>query len=277
MFPWVYEFHWSVFHVTFLVIFFTVFATVILTVIKALRRSSSDFATSAFEKILWHSEFEDLSPASKVCRHEITGDFKHRICDNELDCRTCPVHAKIVELQQGRPKSSILEFESLGFVMPPYRQYHRGHTWVQEENDGTFKVGLDDFGERLVGNPDYIDLPPIGSTVRVNGTGWNVKKGNAKLRILSPLDGTVIEHGDREKGWMLKVKASDSKNPTGHLLHGSEIRPWLTREMERLQMSFATSGIGVTLADGGELEPDFHRYYPNADWDGILGQMFLEA
>nr|MBP6673515.1 hypothetical protein [Bacteroidota bacterium] len=61
------------------------------------------------------------------------------------------------------------------------------------------------------------------------------------------------------------------------LLRGAEIRPWIMREMERLQISFAAYGVGKTLADGGELLMDFHGQYPKANWDGILGQMFLEA
>ncbi len=277
MFPWVYEFHWTVFHITFLLIFFVLFISIVSTLITAILKSRNDFHARSVDHILWHSDFEDLSPASRVCRHELNGEVQHRTCNNGFDCRTCTAHPSFVAKKESTKQKSVLQFEVFGFIMPPYRMYHRGHTWVQQEKDGTYKVGLDDFGERIIGKYTGIDLPPVGTQLHVSGIGWHVQKENARLRILSPLDGEVVEHGDKEKGWFLKIKPKNSSNGTTHLLHGSEIRPWLMREMERLQMSFATNGIGVTLADGGELVPDFHKYFPKADWDGILGQMFLEG
>lgn len=276
MFPWVYEFHWSVFHISFLMIFFSVFTTIVATTILAILRSGKDVKLNRIEKILWHTDFEELSPASKICRHELNGDVQHRICDNEFDCRRCTTHPNLLAARRANT-SAMMQFESFGFFMPPYRLYHRGHAWVQKDADGTYKVGLDDFGDRLIGNPNNIELPPIGTEIHVNGTGWRMNKRKAQIRILSPLDGIVIEHGDREKGWLLRVKADDDPIATNHLLKGTEIKPWLMREMERLQMSITTNGVGVTLADGGELVSDFPQYYLNADWDDVLGQMFLQA
>jgi glycine cleavage system H lipoate-binding protein len=274
MFPWVYGFHWTTFHITFLTIFFFIFAAVVSTVILAVRRTLRAEQLQNVESIQWHSDFEDLSPIMKICRHELSGEVRHRVCDNEFDCRSCKVHPI---LEAKNKKSLMLQFEVNGFTMPPYRLYHRGHMWVQQENDGTYKIGIDDFGTRIIGRPYSIELPPVGSRLSVNGKGLLIKTPNAKIRILSPIDGEVIEQGDAEKGWYLKVKADNPENVGAHLLNGKEVPNWIMREMERLQISFATSGVGATLADGGELVSDFHRHFPKADWDGILGQMFLEA
>lgn len=80
-----------------------------------------------------------------------------------------------------------------------------------------------------------------------------------------------------EKGWLLKVKPNNKEKVTAHQFKGAEIPNWIMCEMERLQISFATSGVGATLADGGELVSDFHKHFPKADWDSVLGEMFLEA
>lgn len=274
MLPWVYEFHWTPFHITFLLVFFSVFVAVITTVVMAMRRTLEDERMNRFDAIVWHSNFDDLSPAMKVCRHQLIGDVQHRICDNGFDCGGCKVHAKLLLKKHPSP---VHQFEVFGFTMPPYRLYHRGHTWVQQEHDGTYTIGIDDFGSRIIGKPFTVSLPPIGSRLSVNGQGLLVTKADASIRILSPIDGEVIDHGDAEKGWWLKIKATDPENGTAHLLRDGEIRPWMMREMERLQMSFASAGVGATLADGGELVPDFHKHFPGADWDGVLGQMFLEA
>lgn len=277
MLPWVYEFHWTPFHIIFLSVFFTVFMVVAATLMTALRRTAKAHATGAAEAILWHSDFEDLAPAARSCRHQFTGDVAHRQCDHAFDCRTCPLHRTFPPLE-GRGVSPLtLQEDVLGFAMPADRMYHRGHTWVAPDNEGNYLVGLDDFGKRIIGTADAKELPPVGSRVTVNGTGWKVRTHKAALRILSPVDGEVTAHGGAEDAWTLKVRPAENGNGTEHLLRGAEVRPWIMREMERLQVSFATAGVGATLADGGELVPDFHRHFPKADWDGVLGQMFLEA
>ena len=65
-----------------------------------------------------------------------------------------------------------------GVPMPHDRSYHRGHTWARLEDDGTYTVGLDELGSRLIGKPEIIELPAPGTPVFVNGTGWFVRAGD---------------------------------------------------------------------------------------------------
>lgn len=277
MFPWVYEFHWSPSHIIFLGLFFSVVVVVFSTVAMALLRSHRAIRQRKDEMILWHSEFEDLPALAKACRHEFTNDVKHRTCDNAFDCRSCAVHPVLLERSGQRIAANLEEQSILGFSMPTDRLYHRGHTWARKEEDGTFTVGLDDFATRLVGTPDATGLPEIGTQLRANGAAWHAGKSGAKLRILSPVDGKVVERGGPEMDWYLRVKVDDPVQATRHLLRGEEIRPWLMREMERLQRSLSTDGLGISLADGGELVSDIHMQYPDVDWDGVWGEMFLQA
>ncbi len=275
MLPFVYEFHWTPFHVTFLLVFFTLFSMVAATLVLAFRRTVKNDSPEHIEHVRWHTDFADLPTALKACRHELRGDVKHRTCPNGFDCRTCTVHSQISSRAQHAP--SLQNFEVYGFSMSPYRLYHRGHTWVQREDDGTFTVGIDDFGKKILGAVRSVELPPIGSRLYVNGSGMLVKRDDAEVRVLSPLEGEVIGHGTEKDEWYLKLRAENGDAATTHLLTADEVPNWILREMERLQASFATAGVGVTLADGGELAPNFHRHFPNADWDGVLGQMFLQA
>ncbi len=53
-------------------------------------------------------------------------------------------------------------------------------------------------------------------------------------------------------GWYLKVRPAASGEPAfRHLLRGAEMRPWLMREMERLQLALTAEGASPALADGG--------------------------
>ena len=49
------------------------------------------------------------------------------------------------------------------------------------------------------------------------------------------------------------------------------------REMERLQLALSAEGAAPTLADGGVPVPDIAAVYPEADWDAVCGEMFLES
>jgi hypothetical protein len=49
-----------------------------------------------------------------------------------------------------------------GFDVPENRHYHQGHTWALQESLTLVRVGIDDFGARLVGRVDEIVLPKRG-------------------------------------------------------------------------------------------------------------------
>ena len=280
MFPFVYGFTWDTGNVIFLGLFFSVVVVIGTTVAVALRRAIDDFKLHKQEVIRWESDFHDLPSAARKCRHEFTGEFKQRTCDNRFDCRDCITHAKLVAHSAEAGARGEIAGEGnqklFGFDMPLDRMYHRGHTWVHQEEDGTVTVGIDDLGSRLVGTPDSLELPAPGTKVLAYGTGWHMKKNGTDIRVVAPIDGEVIETGNTDKGWYLRLKPFGEKADTRHLLRGNEVKPWLMREMERLQLVLAVEGVGSSLADGGEPVKDFAKSYPSADWDMVLGEMFLE-
>jgi hypothetical protein len=86
----------------------------------------------------------------------------------------------------------------------------------------------------------------------------------------------VVATGSPSGEWYLKVKPESSGElATRHLLRGAEIRPWLQREMERLQLALTSEGAAASLADGGVPVNDIAACYPQADWDAVCGEMFL--
>jgi hypothetical protein len=283
MLPWNYGFHLDTGHIVFLGAFYTVLAIIVTTLVNAALRSHRDLRARQVEQIRWHSDFHDLPARDRVCRHVLTGELQNRECPNSFDCRECETHAKLIEhsgaddrlLSSANPAD---EDEIFGMAFPLDRMYHRGHTWARAENDGTVTVGLDELGSRLLGTPDAVSLPPAGSHLEVNGTAFHVRKRDADVRVLSPVDGEVIETGGPGRPWYLKVRpAASDELAFRHLLRGAEIRPWLMRELERLQLTLSAEGAVPTLADGGVLVEDMSAGYPEADWDAVCGEMFLEG
>jgi glycine cleavage system H lipoate-binding protein len=274
MLPWNYGFTWDAGHILFLGAFYTVLVVVATTVVSAALRSRHAIRANETGKIRWHTEFEELPARDRVCRHVLSGEFKRRVCPNSFDCRECETHGKWIERHPVAPGEGQ---DLFGMDFPLDRYYHRGHTWAKLEDDGTVSIGLDDFGRRLLSSPDSLDLPMPGDRLQVNGTAFHVGKRGAMVRILSPVDGEVVATGDPD--WYVRVKPdSTGEKAFRHLLRGAEVRPWMMREMERLQLTLSAEGEAApTLADGGVPVPDIPASYPQVDWDAVCGRMFLEG
>ncbi|HVN48530.1 MAG TPA: hypothetical protein VMU30_06865 [Bacteroidota bacterium] len=279
MFPFIYGFQWNVGTVIFLGLFFFVAIIIGVTLIASMLRTRRAMRTRSIDAIRWEIDFHDLPISARACRHELSGELPQRTCDNGFDCRSCPFHAQCLAQQATTPETiSSPSFETIyGFSLPSDRMYHRGHTWIKREDDGTFTIGLDDFAQRLMSSPDSIELPSVGTTLELNGKAWNMKKGDSSLRILSPLDGVVLAAGNGLEGWFLKIKPVASIVNTNHLLNAHEAALWIRREFDRLQNLLSDHTLGATLADGGTPIPDFIAAYPDKNWDKIYCDLFLEV
>jgi hypothetical protein len=277
MLPWNYGFAWNAGHILFLGAFYTVLVVVATTVVSAFWRSRRSLRERETEEIRWHADFSDLPAADRVCRHVLTGEFRKRECPHAFDCRECETHAKLIERRPLTPVADAEE-DSLGMTFPLDRYYHRGHTWAHLDADGTVTVGLDDLGRRLLGMPDSLEMPVPGARLEVNGTAFVAGKRDARVRVLSPVDGEVLAVDGPDGEWYLRIKPdSTGERAFRHLLRGPEVKPWLMREMERLQLALSAEGATPTLADGGVPVSDIAASYPETDWDAVCGKMFLEG
>ncbi|HLY16355.1 MAG TPA: hypothetical protein VKR61_03990 [Bryobacteraceae bacterium] len=259
-------------HIVFLGLFYSVLAVVSATVGLSLFRAVQDFRARRTEAICWQATFPDLPARGRVCRHELTGEFRHRTCDKAFDCRECQTHAALAARHPPGPG----EPDIFGLNFPLDRFYHRGHAWAHPEPDGTVTVGLDALGARLVADPEATELPAVGAHIQTNGAAWHVRKRGADVRVLSPLDGEVVATGGSQHGWYLKVQPDGGRFDARHLLRGAEIRPWIARETERLQSALDPTSQALTMADGGVLMDDLATGHPEADWDAVCSEMFLQ-
>jgi hypothetical protein len=169
---------------------------------------------------------------------------------------------------------------ALGLNYSDDRLYHRGHTWVQPAEDGTFTIGLDELADHLIGHPDSIQMPEVGSELEINQTAWRMKKNGKEIPVRAPLEGTIVAIGSPTEGWYLKIRPRlDPGDPATlrHLLRGPEVHGWFSRELERLQLQLRAPGTLPALADGGALLHGLMDVVPEADWDTVLADTFLEA
>jgi hypothetical protein len=261
MFPWVYGFSWTPGHVIFVGVFLTVAAAAAVTVGLAVFRSVQDFRRGKARQIAWQSHFHDLPASDRACRHALTGELKGRVCDNGFDCRQCSVHARLTAIEPAPPAG---------------RLYHRGHTWVRPAGDGTLLVGLDEIATKLLGSVDQAAVPPAGTVLEANAPAFTVRKKGAEFRILSPVDGVIVESHDGSQGWFARVKPAENYSDV-HLLRGHEATAWFQREVDRLQMAACRVSGMPALADGGVLEEDLSEVLPPGVWESLSAEILLDS
>ncbi|MFI5096975.1 MAG: glycine cleavage system protein H [Candidatus Acidiferrales bacterium] len=270
MFPWIDGFHWSVLHIVFLTLFFAVVLTILSTFLLAVRRTATDFRAHRATEICWRVNFAELPKAERRCRHELAGRVRSRICDNAFDCRDCLRYSEFAKLPAKTPS------QNAGINFSDKLLYHRGHTWVRPEVDGTLTVGLDELASRLIGQPDSAELPEKDSEIESNGIAWRMMKNGHEIRVRAPIDGTVVSTGGVEDGWYLRLRPRDPLD-LRHLLRGAEVAGWLSAELDRLQLQFSAPNTQRCLADGGTLMPELMDALPAADWDTVLSATFLDS
>jgi len=274
MFPGIDGFHWTLGHVLFLSLFFAVALTILITVASAAWRTSRDFHSDRAIDLWWRSQFAELPVSDRCFRHELAGRMLSRTCDNAFDCRHCDKYSQFAVL----PATGNVGALGLDYADDSY--YHRGHTWVKPEEDGTVTVGLDEFATHLFGTPDSVSLPEAAQRLEVNQTAWRMKKNGHEIEVHAPIEGTIIDVGGAREGWYLKIRPRlDVREPATlrHLLRGPEVHGWLSRELERLQLQLRGLSTLPALADGGVLMPDLMNAVPEADWDAVLADTFLQA
>jgi hypothetical protein len=223
------------------------------------------------EAIRWKSEFHDLTGEERRCRHDLAGRVEHRRCHHEFDCRHCETHPSLANVA-----ASEFDVSTYGLDYPLDRFYHRGQTYVKRESDGSLTIGLTDLGKRLLGHPDRVVLPKVGEKVYANGRAWTASRGGVEVRILAPVDGEVVETGGPDSGFYLRVKPLEANPNLAHLLHGQEVSGWVRSQLEQLQVLVTPRGATASLADGGVLMDDLPQAQPEADWDKVYGELFLE-
>jgi glycine cleavage system H protein len=274
MFPGIDGFHWTFGHVIFLSLFFAVTLTILATVISAIWRTVSDFREHRAMEFCWEANFTELPISERRCRHELAGRVISRTCNNAFDCRDCEKYSQFAVL----PATGNLS--SSGLSYPEDRYYHRGHTWVKASENGTVRIGLDQLAEYLIGDPDSIRMPEIGEELDLNQTAWQMRKNGKDIAVRAPIEGRVTAIGGPKEGWYLEIRPRfDPQNAMTfrHLLRGAEVRGWLSRELERLQLQLRAPDTAPALADGGVLVPDLMNAVPEADWDAVLEDTFLQV
>ena len=106
--------------------------------------------------------------------------------------------------------------------IPSELKYTRGHEWIKIEDD-VATIGITDFAQSELGDIVYVDVDTLDETLETEEVFGSVEAVKTVSDLFMPLSGEVIEFNEEledepelvnsdayGKGWMIKVKLSDS-------------------------------------------------------------------
>lgn len=76
--------------------------------------------------------------------------------------------------------------------IPPDLKYSKEHEWARVEGD-VATVGITDFAQNQLGDVVYVELPKVGSQVRLMTPFGVVESVKTASDLFSPVNGEVIE------------------------------------------------------------------------------------
>lgn len=105
--------------------------------------------------------------------------------------------------------------------IPDDLRYSTDHEWARLE-DGKVRIGITDYAQDALGDVVYVDVPAVGTAVKVNDTFSEVESTKSVSDIFAPVAGTIVEVneglGDAPErlnddpygeGWICVIEPSD--------------------------------------------------------------------
>ena len=76
--------------------------------------------------------------------------------------------------------------------VPEDLRYSKDHEWARLEGDRV-RVGITDYAQDALGDVVFIELPEVGSTVKVDESFSEVESTKSVSDVYAPLAGTIVE------------------------------------------------------------------------------------
>jgi FixJ family two-component response regulator/glycine cleavage system H lipoate-binding protein len=161
-----------------------------------------------------------------------------------------------------------------------------GHCWSSLADDGSVKIGLDDFAKKLLGSISTIEFPNIGTYIKAGQPLFSVNQGHRRAQFSAPLSGKVVKineglgkHCGRlevtsyGKNWICVIEGDDLDAELPLLKIGKSAVTFFQEEMDRFLL-FAEKVDGTEVSDPAALCIGAIEKMDDAGWDKAVKEFF---
>jgi glycine cleavage system H lipoate-binding protein len=256
-----------------------------------------DCTTCAFDKAMgrklareetdekWNTVMFRKSGRDLRCRHALTGGAPaNKKCAHAFDCARCPYDQMLDDMQQadhmvfGPPQY----MNAHGYRVPREYYIHTGHGWARVEYGGRVRIGLDDFGNRLIGHADRFRLPSLGTRFAAAEESFILAREGHEVGVKAPLTGVVTALNQKLLdapdcanadpycgGWVMLIDPFSLRSDLQELTFGIDSVRFIESEAERL-LSMITDDPAAAAATGGEPISDVYGAFRHLGWDSLV-------
>ncbi|MCX6283208.1 MAG: hypothetical protein NTW31_03085 [Bacteroidetes bacterium] len=168
----------------------------------------------------------------------------------------------------------LMVFDEENVNIPKGLYFDTSHTWAFMEQDGTVKIGIDDFIQHITGTITSIGMKNPGISIKKGDQLCILIQKGKHLIIHSPVSGTIMEQNSElsadssvinkspySKGWVYRIRPDNWAREIEFLSMADKYKTWLSTEFTRLRdflasiLPSASQGYtGIILQDGGTLK-----------------------
>ncbi|MGD2130779.1 MAG: response regulator [Lysobacterales bacterium] len=238
--------------------------------------------------------FATVESAVECMKHGAMDYIEKPFSEDEL--RTFVRHALIrrqdrIE-KQLKPQVQVIGPEESGrrfegeFTIPGGVMVSQGHCWASLAEDGTARVGLDDFARKLLGRIDAIEFPEVGTRVQAGERLYTVRQNGRAAEFRAPLSGTVakinvalgeetrmLDDSPYGRNWVCIMDGDNLDAELPKLKIGKSAVAFFQKEMDRFQ-DFQLKASGSEVADPTALRIGAMENLDDAQWQAAVSAFF---
>jgi len=161
-----------------------------------------------------------------------------------------------------------------------------GHCWVSLAEDGTARIGLDDFAQKLLGTIDSIDFPNVGMNIKAGQPLFSVNQGHRRAQFNAPLSGKVVkinedlgedcamlEEMPYGKNWICIIDGNDLDAELPLLKIGKSAVALFQEDIDQFQASVQKAN-GREVSDPASLYIGAIEKMDDARWESTVKEFF---
>jgi len=224
-------------------------------------------------------EYRRVVPeGERECLWAEAGVVPYKLCDANFDCINCPFDM----VMRGGKDLIPRRVDTRGGKLCIHRFYSPCHVWALVEEKAFVRIGIDDFGQKVLGPIEKVCLPLKGE--KIGRKSIRIKVKDSIIPVAPPVEGYVeavneelinqpklANRSPYDKGWLVLIRPTRLARNLKKLLYGRDAIPWFDAETNRLAELVAVElargtdeHLGMTMPDGGlpdleamsELAPD---------------------